>query len=253
MDGSLIGTIRYHKTKEESGGLDTCLTFSRDGGMTWTAPERMHIMGYPPHLLRHSSGAIVLTYGYREKKYGQRARVSWDEGKTWSDPIILRDDGETTLDLGIPARLNSGTAASIPYTIRRCPENKTPASCGPNGTYQKENESMAIKLSFGKPRIVAQGPTYEEAGWGTYQFPSISRMDDGRVVLSYHVVPDTTEAYRLERNWAVSSDDGSSWSEVSAEELPRIKACAGTRLPDGKRLRAVVPSRCPSARAPCRA
>ena len=104
---------------------------------------------------------------------------------------------------------------------------------------------MAIKLSFGKPRIVAQGPTYEEAGWGTYQFPSISRMDDGRVVLSYHVVPDTTEAYGLERNWAVSSDDGSSWSEVSTEELPRIKACAGTRLPDGKRLRAVVPKPVP--------
>lgn len=114
MDGSLIGTIRYHKTKEEGGGLDTCLTFSRDGGMTWTAPERMHIMGSPPHLLRHSSGAIVLTYGYREKKYGQRARVSWDEGKTWSDPIILRDDGETT-DLGYPCSIELGDGSI--YTV----------------------------------------------------------------------------------------------------------------------------------------
>ena len=41
----------------------------------------------------------MLTYGYRRKPYGIRARVSSDEGRTWGPQIILRDDGLTG-DLG---------------------------------------------------------------------------------------------------------------------------------------------------------
>lgn len=115
-DGRLMGVIRYHIPKEQGYGLDTCLSFSDDGGKTWTEPERMNIAGSPPHLLRHSSGAIVLTYGYREIGYGQRARISRDEGKTWSEDIIIRDDGETG-DLGYPGsiELDDGSIYTVYY------------------------------------------------------------------------------------------------------------------------------------------
>lgn len=100
---------------------------------------------------------------------------------------------------------------------------------------------MSISLSFGKPVVVAQGPTWEEAGWGTHQFPMIRELPDGRIAISYHIVGDTTEDYGLERGWAISSDRGESWSPVSPGELPAVKARFGTRLPSGRYLRGVTP------------
>ena len=38
-------------------------------------------------------GRLALTYGYRRSPYGVRARLSGDNGRTWSPDIILRDDG----------------------------------------------------------------------------------------------------------------------------------------------------------------
>ncbi len=115
-DGTLMGAIRYHVPQERGGGVDVCLTFSQDGGRHWTLPERMNIDGTPPHLLRHSSGAIVLSYGYRNPGYGQRARVSYDEGRTWSEDIVIRDDGESG-DLGYPCsiELRDGSIFTVYY------------------------------------------------------------------------------------------------------------------------------------------
>ena len=76
----------------------------------------MNIDGTPPHLLRHSSGAIVLSYGYRNPGYGQRARVSYDEERTWSEDIVIRDDGESG-DLGYPCsiELRDGSIFTVYY------------------------------------------------------------------------------------------------------------------------------------------
>jgi hypothetical protein len=38
-------------------------------------------------------GRLAITYGYRSAPFGIRARLSSDEGKTWSDEIPLRTDG----------------------------------------------------------------------------------------------------------------------------------------------------------------
>jgi Neuraminidase (sialidase) len=46
-------------------------------------------------------GRLVLVFGYRDAPYGLRARVSSDEGKTWSNDIVIRDDGGMS-DLGYP-------------------------------------------------------------------------------------------------------------------------------------------------------
>lgn len=109
-DGTLMAAIRWQYP------LDTFLTFSKDGGYTWTEPRSIHLDGAPPHLLRHSSGAIVLTYGYRHPGYGQRAVVSYDEGKTWSEDLVIRDDGPSS-DLGYPCsiELDDGSIFTVYY------------------------------------------------------------------------------------------------------------------------------------------
>lgn len=108
--GKLIGMVRFQTGKvdpEEAArwrhlSFSLCQTESEDGGRTWTPMRHIGAMGAPPHLLRHSSGALVCVYGYRRVPYGQRAIVSRDDGQTWSDPLVLREDGPTS-DLGYPA------------------------------------------------------------------------------------------------------------------------------------------------------
>ena len=41
------------------------------------------------------SGFLCVIYGYRAQPYGIRAKVSKDNGKTWSKAIILRNDART--------------------------------------------------------------------------------------------------------------------------------------------------------------
>lgn len=76
-------------------GID--LYRSDDNGQSWRqsgypVPEAGK-NGNPPHMIRLRDGRLVLTYGYRSPPYGIRARVSRDDGATWSDEIILRGDG----------------------------------------------------------------------------------------------------------------------------------------------------------------
>lgn len=76
---------------------------STDDAKTWThvgrpAPETG---GNPPTLTLLKDGRLALTYGYRLQPFGLRARISSDNGKTWSDEIVLRTDGGSR-DLGYP-------------------------------------------------------------------------------------------------------------------------------------------------------
>jgi hypothetical protein len=69
---------------------------SHDDGRTWSflsTPEPDTGEGNPPSLLRLADGRLSLIYGRRALPYGILARLSNDLGKTWSSPIVLRDDG----------------------------------------------------------------------------------------------------------------------------------------------------------------
>jgi hypothetical protein len=120
--GRLIGAIRIenHSGKDLSAsGIPTfsiMLTGSDDGGRTWTAARPMGFHGSPPHLLRHSSGVIILTYGYRQAPFGQRVALSRDDGATWDHDWILRDDGPDS-DLGYPStvELADGSLFTVCY------------------------------------------------------------------------------------------------------------------------------------------
>jgi hypothetical protein len=69
---------------------------SDDNGQTWRhvgRPVPDTGRGNPPSLVKTKDNRLVLTYGYRAEPYGIRARVSQDNGETWSDDIVLRRDG----------------------------------------------------------------------------------------------------------------------------------------------------------------
>ena len=123
-DKHLIGMIRLQNSAGPNGDLSKfglvnfsiLQTESSDGGMTWTQPRPLGFHGSPPHIIRHSSGVLILTYGYRLEPYGQRVAFSYDNGVTWDHDWILRDDGPND-DLGYPAtvELPCGELVTVYY------------------------------------------------------------------------------------------------------------------------------------------
>jgi sialidase-1 len=133
--GKLIGAIRM----ENGGGVDLARdagipnfslmqTESDDGGRTWTPARPLGFHGSPPHLIRHSSGVLVLTYGYRQSPLGERVAFSRDDGATWDHDWILRDDAPG--DVGYPAtvELADGSLFSV-YYQQAAPDEKCSILC----------------------------------------------------------------------------------------------------------------------------
>lgn len=115
-DGRLIVHIRNHNQPNER---ETLQTESTDGGKTWSVPKAIGVWGLPSHLLRLADGRLLMTYSYRRTPRGNHARVSSDHGRTWSEPIVLSDDG--TGDLGYPStvQLPNGDLLTVWYESRR--------------------------------------------------------------------------------------------------------------------------------------
>ncbi len=114
-DGSLLGMIRA-QGNGVAHGFTMYQTRSYDGGRSWCEWESLGISGSPPHLLKHSSGAIVCVYGRREAPFGERAIVSWDNGATWMEDYDLDHRAEGG-DLGYPAsvELDDGSILTVYY------------------------------------------------------------------------------------------------------------------------------------------
>ena len=57
-----------------------------------------------------------MTYGHRRDPLGNQARVSDDEGRNWSEPILLSRDGSSS-DLGYPTtvELTDGRLLTVWY------------------------------------------------------------------------------------------------------------------------------------------
>ncbi len=117
-DGSLLGAIRVHGEDYFS----VYLTRSADKGNTWSIPEPLvpigsveRVCGSPPHLLVHSSGAVICSIGRRKEPRGEHVLVSMDCGHTWEE-FVLRDD-LLNWDLGYPAsvELADGSVLTVYY------------------------------------------------------------------------------------------------------------------------------------------
>ena len=111
--GKLIVHIRNHN-KQHAG--ETLQSESKDGGESWSVPHSIGVWGFPSHLLRLRDGRIVMSYGYRRGSMGNQARISKDEGKSWSEPITLSDNADN-YDLGYTTtvELADGELLSVWY------------------------------------------------------------------------------------------------------------------------------------------
>lgn len=111
--GKIVAQIRNHNAANKG---ETLQSESVDGGKTWSAPRSIGVWGLPSHLLRLRDDRLLMTYGHRRKPFGNQARVSEDEGATWSEPVVLSGDGAGG-DLGYPStvELGDGSFLSVWY------------------------------------------------------------------------------------------------------------------------------------------
>jgi hypothetical protein len=114
-NGDLICHIR-NENRQSDG--ETLQSESTDGGKTWSVPHTIGVWGIPSHLLRLSDGRLLMSYGYRRPPFGNQARVSANNGTTWSEPIVLSADGITG-DLGYPSTVecDDGTLVTVWYEV----------------------------------------------------------------------------------------------------------------------------------------
>ena len=115
-NGRLLGAMRIHGRPIEPS-FTVYTTFSDDGGYTWSTPKFIGTDGAPPHLLVHSSGAVICSYSRRGGAGNdhERAFVSYDGGETWTEDYLIND--KAMYDHGYPAtvELSDGSLLSVYY------------------------------------------------------------------------------------------------------------------------------------------
>ena len=106
--------------RAEKPGAWISTHLSEDNGLSWRelSPAATELGGSsnPPALVKLKDGRLCVVYGVRAEPYRMCARLSSDEGRTWSDELILRDDGGTW-DLGYPRSVQrpDGKVVSVYY------------------------------------------------------------------------------------------------------------------------------------------
>lgn len=91
-------------------------TVSDDGGKTWSTPKSLGCKNCPPHLMLHSSGTLICSYGRRVPNYGVEVMFSDDEAENWDMGYAIWDEG-LDLDLGYPCsvELDNGDIFTVYY------------------------------------------------------------------------------------------------------------------------------------------
>ena len=114
--GRLYGVIRLSDYSTNPHTYTMFTTYSDDGGKTWTPLKETGADGMPGHLMLHSSGALVLSYGKRYEPYGEFAMVSYDNGETWEENYTIFENA-CDPDLGYPAsvELSDGKILTVYY------------------------------------------------------------------------------------------------------------------------------------------
>ncbi len=176
-DGTLIVMLRTNNgiyQCELAKGSDTFTPFRK----ICTAADT------PPHLMQQSDGTLILTYGYRADPYGVRARLSYDNGQTWSREIIVSTSAfEWDMGYACSVERSDGAIVTVYYqkaqrgdpntsimrTIWRVPAR-------PDGsftvTFQSNGGSAVESITgeFGTVMTAPEDPTrdgYRFAGWYT--------------------------------------------------------------------------------------
>lgn len=97
-EGDIVAFLRTANLEDQA-----CIARSTDGGKSFEPWQKMGFQGHPLNALRLPDKRVLLTYGYRHKPYGIRARILNPECTDYetAQEIILRDDGGNS-DIGYP-------------------------------------------------------------------------------------------------------------------------------------------------------
>ena len=114
-NGNLLTALRVHDGDKR--WVDCYV--SEDNGLTWKFLSKPGVdtgSGNPADMIVLKDGRVCITYGVRKAPFGMRARLSSDNGVTWGDEIILRNDGGGG-DLGYPQTVQrpDGKVVTIYY------------------------------------------------------------------------------------------------------------------------------------------
>jgi len=118
-NGKIIVHIRVQRASAKKQVFTIYQCISLDNGQSFSTPVQICEHGSPPHLMRHSSGVLICSYGYRQKGFGQRVMLSYDDGESWETDYIIREDG-IDFDLGYPATIErkDGSLLTVYYQKR---------------------------------------------------------------------------------------------------------------------------------------
>ena len=96
-----------------------------------------------------------------------------------------------------------------------------------------------MRIDLSDPVTVALSPPGEQR-WSFTQFPALSRLPSGRILLMYADAPDASESHGEPGVAFISADDGETWQSYAGEPVATRPHFAVTPLPDGAAL--IVPS-----------
>ncbi len=219
--------------------------YSHDGGMTWSDPVELQIVGGRPligvftmSLFRLPSGDLGLVHCH--KVGGIAFHVSQDEGDTWSDPVLLHDprekvytSGDKCLTLGdgrliVPAYSMIGPtpAGDDPKGIIRFGKRFGQAEAcrlGYSYVFYSDDEGQSWTRSSNEALIVLDKGAEGNFSMGE---PAVVGLKDGRLLM--------LGRNNLGRYFQSHSDDrGETWSEPTPTELTLYPApCSLKRIPE---------------------
>jgi len=113
VKGDVVAFIRTDSFNDHA-----CIARSTDGGKSFSHWQDMGFQGHPLHALRLPDNRVLLTYGYRHKPYGIRARILNQDCTDFntSTEFTIRDDGGSG-DIGYPwsVQLNGNQVLVVYY------------------------------------------------------------------------------------------------------------------------------------------
>jgi len=104
---------------------------SQDSGKTWkhlskvadTDVVNSDFNGNPPSIINLKDGRLAVTYGFRGRPTALCAKLSGDNGKTWSEPVILRR-GSRNWDFGYSRSLQRADGRVFTVYYWATPEHR---------------------------------------------------------------------------------------------------------------------------------
>lgn len=127
-NGEILVAARYQGPDADgAGSLFTIFTaLSSDGGQSFSVLQPTGLCGSPPQLLVTQAGDIVMSYGRRSEPFGQRAVISRDAGRTWSEEYEIFSDAPDG-DLGYPATVQLADGSLVSVYYQKCQKGELPA------------------------------------------------------------------------------------------------------------------------------